>query len=87
MKTTVFWDIAPCSLDETDRGFRGAYCLHYQSAPLKRRSTSTTLHGAIFQTADCHLHSKTETVRKQSSEGIISTKVRGSNRTTEKCIV
>jgi hypothetical protein len=24
MKTTVFWDIAPCSLDETDRSFRGA---------------------------------------------------------------
>jgi hypothetical protein len=27
MKTTAFWDIAPCSLVEVDRRFRGAYCL------------------------------------------------------------
>jgi hypothetical protein len=27
---TAFWDIAPCSLVEVDRRFRGAYCLHYQ---------------------------------------------------------
>jgi hypothetical protein len=26
MKITVFWDIAPCSLD-VGRSFRGAYCL------------------------------------------------------------
>jgi hypothetical protein len=30
MKMTVFWDVAPCSLVETDRGFRDAYCLHNQ---------------------------------------------------------
>jgi hypothetical protein len=27
---TVFWDVAPCSLVEIDRSFRGAYCLHHQ---------------------------------------------------------
>jgi hypothetical protein len=25
MKMTVFWDIAPCSLVEVDRRFRGVY--------------------------------------------------------------
>jgi hypothetical protein len=30
MKMTAFWDIAPCSLVEVDRHFRGAYCLHHQ---------------------------------------------------------
>jgi hypothetical protein len=27
---TVFWDVAPCSLVETDRCFRDAYYLHHQ---------------------------------------------------------
>jgi hypothetical protein len=30
MKMTAFLDIAPCTLVEVDRRFRGAYCLHYQ---------------------------------------------------------
>jgi hypothetical protein len=30
MKVTVFWDDVPCSLVETGRRFRGAYCLHHQ---------------------------------------------------------
>jgi hypothetical protein len=30
MKMAVFWDVAPCSLIDTDRHFRGAYCLHHQ---------------------------------------------------------
>jgi hypothetical protein len=29
-KVTVFRDVAPCSLLEIDRSFRGAYCLHHQ---------------------------------------------------------
>jgi hypothetical protein len=54
VKMTAFWDIAPCSLVDVDRRFRGAYCLHHQSnphRPLKRRSTPTRLHGAISQKA------------------------------------
>jgi hypothetical protein len=31
MKLTVFRDVAPCSLVEVYRRFRGAYCLHHQS--------------------------------------------------------
>jgi hypothetical protein len=38
MKFRVFWDVAPCSYVEVDR-----------HAPLKRRSTSTWLHGATSQ--------------------------------------
>jgi hypothetical protein len=30
MKMVVFWDVAPCSLVDTDPHFRGAYCLHHQ---------------------------------------------------------
>jgi hypothetical protein len=48
----VFWSVAQCSHVEVDRRFRGAYCLHHQdddSSPLKRRSTSTWLHGATSQ--------------------------------------
>jgi hypothetical protein len=30
----VFWDVAPCSLVEVYRRFRGAYCLHHQGGTL-----------------------------------------------------
>jgi hypothetical protein len=30
MKMAVFWDVAPCSLVDIGRRFRGAYCLHHQ---------------------------------------------------------
>jgi hypothetical protein len=30
MKMNVFWDVAQCNPVETDRRFRGAYCLHHQ---------------------------------------------------------
>jgi hypothetical protein len=46
----AFWDVAPCSLVEVDRRFKGAHCLHHQGddgTSLKRRSTSR-LHGAII---------------------------------------
>jgi hypothetical protein len=32
LKMTGVWDIAPCSLVEVDRRFRGAYCLHHRGA-------------------------------------------------------
>jgi hypothetical protein len=28
--SSVFWDVAPCSLVEVYRRFRGVYCLHHQ---------------------------------------------------------
>jgi hypothetical protein len=42
-KITVVLDVAPCSLVEIDRRFRGVYCLHHQGA------ISTRLHGATSQ--------------------------------------
>jgi hypothetical protein len=39
----VFWDVAPCSLAEIDRRFRGAYCLHHQDLIMEAVSTSETL--------------------------------------------
>jgi hypothetical protein len=42
---TAFWNVAPCSLVEFDRSFRGACCLHH----LQHRQTSTTLHDPISQ--------------------------------------
>jgi hypothetical protein len=48
MKMTVFWYIAPCSLVEIDRRFRGAYCLHNQgSAPTRRNIPE-----------GCHVHTR-----------------------------
>jgi hypothetical protein len=56
MEMTSFWDIAPCSLEEVDRRFRGACCLI--TLMMKAVCTFemyTRLHGAISQKA-CHLH-------------------------------
>jgi hypothetical protein len=30
MKMAVFWNVAPCSLVDIDRRFRGTYCFHHQ---------------------------------------------------------
>jgi hypothetical protein len=30
VKITAFWDVAPCSVVEIGRRFKGAYCLHHQ---------------------------------------------------------
>jgi hypothetical protein len=48
----TFWDLAPCSIVEVDRRFRGAYYLRYQGdEPLNHQSTSMRLNGFIFQKA------------------------------------
>jgi hypothetical protein len=40
MKFRVFWDVAPCSLVEFSRRFRGTYCLHPQSDEYSSSETS-----------------------------------------------
>jgi hypothetical protein len=39
---TLFWYVAPCSLEEIDRHFRGAYCLHHQGELLMMEAVSTS---------------------------------------------
>jgi hypothetical protein len=57
----VVWDnnvVPHCASQHAQllTGFRRAYCLQNQGASLKRRSTSTTLHGTVSQNTDAHLH-------------------------------
>jgi hypothetical protein len=54
MKITVFWDVAPCSLVEVDRRFRGAYFLHHQRIP----ETSVRFHETTRRSIpeDSHIH-------------------------------
>jgi hypothetical protein len=40
LKMAVFWDVAPCSLVEVYRRFRGAYCLHHQGGDGKSKQTT-----------------------------------------------
>jgi hypothetical protein len=49
IKMAVFCDIAPCNLVETDRRFRGAYCLHH---PFETSVGYCKIHGAISQKTD-----------------------------------
>jgi hypothetical protein len=49
-EVTVFWDIAPYSLFEVDRRFRGAYFLHRQGIEsLSDEFTSKRIHGTVSQ--------------------------------------
>jgi hypothetical protein len=55
VKMAVFWDVVLCSLVDIYWCFRGAYSLRHQGqwwqheVPLKHRSVSTRLHGAVSQ--------------------------------------
>jgi hypothetical protein len=52
MEVRAFWDMAPCSLVEVDRRFRGSYCLHHKGDRLDDGgSTSRRLHSDISQKA------------------------------------
>jgi hypothetical protein len=56
----VFWDVAPCSMMEIDRRFRGAYCLHH----LDDESYQT---GRRNIPEDSHLHTRRrENLKSQS---------------------
>jgi hypothetical protein len=52
---TVFWDVPPCSLVETDLRFRGAYCLHHlitlvmEAVSTSETSILTRLRGTTSQ--------------------------------------
>jgi hypothetical protein len=62
LKKAVFWDVAPCSLVEVYRRFRGAYCLHYQGdeEAANTSETSVNLYQIIRHNdpEDSHLHTR-----------------------------
>jgi hypothetical protein len=57
-KMTVFWYVAPCSLLEIDRRFRGAYCFHHQgdkiALMIEAVNTSKTL-ANLYETTRCNI--------------------------------
>jgi hypothetical protein len=59
---TVFWNVARCSLVETDRRFRGAYCLHHLPDDGAVRASPRLVN--FYETTprnipeDCHLHTR-----------------------------
>jgi hypothetical protein len=48
LNMTIFWDVTPCSLVDTDRCLRGAYCLHHQGD-----CSETSV--SIYQTTWCYM--------------------------------
>jgi hypothetical protein len=48
----VFWGVVPCSLEDSDRCFRGAYCLHYQGDDEFSRSSEMSVN--IYQPTWCN---------------------------------
>jgi hypothetical protein len=51
---TVFWNVAPCILVETDLRFRGAYCIRHQGDPEMSVNFHQTTRCNIPE--DSHLH-------------------------------
>jgi hypothetical protein len=45
VKITVFWDVASCSLADTDRCFKGTYCLnHHDDEAVRSSETSVNFY-------------------------------------------
>jgi hypothetical protein len=49
-KMTVFWDVAPCSLVEVYRRFRGACFLHHQGDELTEAESTSETSVNFYQT-------------------------------------
>jgi hypothetical protein len=60
-----FWEVAPRSLLEVDRRFRGAYCLHHQG---RESSLFITLMVEALRNSETSVYSK-ETTQRYISEG------------------
>jgi hypothetical protein len=65
LKMTVFWNVGPCSLVDTDRRIRGAYCLTYSLIALMLEAVRTSgTSVSFYQTTrpnipdDSHLHTR-----------------------------
>jgi hypothetical protein len=56
IKMAVSWNIAPCSLIDTDGSFRGLYCLHHQSDSSSETSVSSYHITQCYIREDSHHH-------------------------------
>jgi hypothetical protein len=57
---TVFWDVAPCSLVNTDPRFRRGYSLHHRDVLMMETSVSVYIHQTTWRSMpeDSHLHAR-----------------------------
>jgi hypothetical protein len=62
----ILWDVAPCSLVEVYRRFRGACCLHHQGD----KCNVTTVEASLGQSVDyrTNLKSSTKNIYKKHSK-------------------
>jgi hypothetical protein len=66
LNMTAFWDVAPCSLMEGDRRFRGVYCLRYQGfitvmmKAVRASETSVYFHETTrcYMPESCRIHTR-----------------------------
>jgi hypothetical protein len=56
LKMTVFWNVVPSSMLDTDRYFRGAYCLHSDEKSLSETSVSIYQNTWCNISEDSHFH-------------------------------
>jgi hypothetical protein len=47
MMMAVFWNVAPCSLVDIDRRFRGAYRLNHQGDVVNSSETSVSIYQSV----------------------------------------
>jgi hypothetical protein len=60
-KMVVFWDVASCSLVETDQYFKGTYCHHHQGDHLITSEMSVN----FYQTTWCNISEDSHLVTEQ----------------------
>jgi hypothetical protein len=64
LKMAVFWVVAPCSLVELYRRFKGACCLHHQIALIMEAARTSETSVNFYQTTrrynpeNSHLHTR-----------------------------
>jgi hypothetical protein len=70
VKMAVFWDVAPCSLVEIDRSFRGTYCPELMMGALSSSETSMNFYQTVLRNIpeDGHLQQGSRTGEQTVSE-------------------
>jgi hypothetical protein len=69
MIMAVFWDVAPCSLVDTDRSLRETYCLHRKGAATESSSETSV---NIYQTTRCNIPEDSHLQGRLASQFVVS---------------